>query len=231
MFLAIDTSTRYAGLALANEKNTIASLTWHSQGSHTTELMPAIQWLLKSMKMQANDITGIGVALGPGAFSALRAGISVAKGMAIALRLPIVGVGTLEMEAFAYSGIRIPICPVLEVGKNIIAWAMFHWYRGKWYQYSHEQTGSLTELATYINRQTLFCGEGAAGLASGLREILTNRVVIPGTYTPGLRLQSLVHLGMLRIDTYDENQIASLQPLYLRQPVITESKKWTTKKE
>ena len=59
------------------------------------------------------------MALGPGGFSALRVGISVAKGLALPLDIPLVGVGTLEMEAYPYAGAGIPVCPLLEAGRSV----------------------------------------------------------------------------------------------------------------
>ena len=100
MLLAIDTSTRYAGVALADDQRVIAARTWYSTANHTTELMPAVAQLLQGRATAVQDLEGVAVALGPGGFSALRVGVSVAKGLAAAGGLKIVGVGSLDLEAF-----------------------------------------------------------------------------------------------------------------------------------
>ena len=110
MLLAIDTSTRYAGVALADDQRVIAARTWYSTANHTTELMPAVAQLLQGRATAVQDLEGVAVALGPGGFSALRVGVSVAKGLAAAGGLKIVGVGSLDLEAFPYAGSGLPVC-------------------------------------------------------------------------------------------------------------------------
>ncbi len=100
LLLVLDTSTRYAGAALWREDDAVASVSWRSTGNHTRELMPAIRRLLEMVDGKPEDLAGVGVALGPGGFSAVRVGMSAAKGLALPLKLPLVGVGTLEMEAY-----------------------------------------------------------------------------------------------------------------------------------
>ena len=84
MLLALDTSTRYAGVALANEDRVVASHAWHSTYNHTAELMPAVVKILEHGGLTAADLDGVAGALGPGGVSALRGGISAAMGLALA---------------------------------------------------------------------------------------------------------------------------------------------------
>ena len=97
MLLSVDTSTRYASVALSNGERVVASRTWHSTINHTAELMPAVVQILEGAGLAAAELDGIAVALGPGGFSALRVGISAAKGLALVGKTPIVGVGKLDM--------------------------------------------------------------------------------------------------------------------------------------
>ncbi len=104
MLLVIDISTRYAGVALADERRVLLARCWYSSVNHTTELMPAVSDTLKSQGLAPRDLEGIAIALGPGGFSALRVGLSAAKGLALAAKKPLVGLSTLELEAFPYIG-------------------------------------------------------------------------------------------------------------------------------
>ena len=70
MLLAIDTSTRYAGVALYDGGHILSIRSWHSTSSHTSELMPAVKGVLEERGITPRDLEGIAVALGPGAFSA-----------------------------------------------------------------------------------------------------------------------------------------------------------------
>ncbi len=72
---------------------------WRSRHYHTTELVPAISELFARTRARKSDLTGLGVALGPGSFTGLRIGMGVCKGMALALRLPVAGVPSLDILA------------------------------------------------------------------------------------------------------------------------------------
>ncbi len=83
MLLAIDTSTRYAGVALADEERVVSCRVWYSNMNHTMELMPQIAESLEAQDIDVASLEGVAVALGPGGFSALRVGMSVAKGLIV----------------------------------------------------------------------------------------------------------------------------------------------------
>ncbi|HAS05037.1 MAG TPA: tRNA (adenosine(37)-N6)-threonylcarbamoyltransferase complex dimerization subunit type 1 TsaB, partial [Dehalococcoidia bacterium] len=95
MHLAIDTSTDTAGIAIADEFNILAELTWSCGRNHSVELMPRMTKLLEDAGVKFEDIKGVVVAIGPGSFNGLRVGVSTAKGIAFSLDVPIVGIGTL----------------------------------------------------------------------------------------------------------------------------------------
>ena len=103
MLLSIDTSSRHGGVALSDlEGQVVEARLWRSTANHTAQLMPAVAELLAAQGIRATDLHGVAVALGPGPFSALRVGVSAAKGLAIAAGYPIVGVDTLALEAFPH---------------------------------------------------------------------------------------------------------------------------------
>ena len=85
MLLAIDTSTAYAGVLLWDDGRPVYSLTWRSAYNHTSLLMPAVRHSLQQLGISARELEAVAVALGPGGFSALRVGISAAKGLALPL--------------------------------------------------------------------------------------------------------------------------------------------------
>ncbi len=216
MLLAIDTSTRHAGVALAQDGQVISSRSWCSQANHTAELMPAVAEILNGRRLAAKDLTGIAVALGPGGFSALRVGISAAKGLALASGKPIVGLRTLDLEAHPYLASGVPVCALLDVGRQEVAAARF----GKDGQRLAEDTlGPPMELLSAIVEPTIFCGEGVTRCIELIREHLGN-LALPVTSSPAARLWSLAALGQHRIDLGDADDLATLQPHYLRMPSI-----------
>ena len=63
MLLAIDTSTRYAGVALSDEDRLLSCRSWYSSTNHTAQLMPAVSELLNSYRLTSRDLSGIAIAL------------------------------------------------------------------------------------------------------------------------------------------------------------------------
>src|SRR5574342_1070022 len=118
MLLAVDTATRNAGVALYNTEGIQAEITWRSRENHTVELTAQIAHLLELGKTAKKDLKAIGVALGPGSFTGLRVGMSVAKGVAFALSIPIIGIPTLDAIAYAHVSQPLPIYAVLVAGRG-----------------------------------------------------------------------------------------------------------------
>ncbi len=216
MLLAIDTSTKHASVALAQDGQVISSRSWCSQANHTAELMPAVAEILNGHRLTARDLTGIAVALGPGGFSALRVGISAAKGLALASRKPLVGLRTLDLEAHPYLASGVPVCALLDVGRQEVAAARF----GKDGQrLAEDAMGPPVELLSDIAEPTIFCGEAVTGWIELIRECL-GILALPVTPSPAARLWSLADLGQRRIELGEADDLATLQPHYLRMPSI-----------
>ena len=217
MLLAIDTSTRYAGVALADDGLVVAGRTWFSRVNHSAELIPAIAEILKEGRITTKDLTGIAVSLGPGGFSALRVGLSAAKGLAAAEGLELAGIGTLESEAHSYRGCGLPVCAMLDAGRNEAASAVF---AADGSPVGEERISPVEELLESISGPTLFCGEGVASRAAIIRERLGKDAVVVNSPTPAGRLWSLALLGRKRLELGQADNAAALQPNYLRMPSI-----------
>lgn len=216
MLLAIDTSTRYAGVALADAGRVIAARSWYSAVNHTAELMPAVAETLKGAGLAVNDLAGIAVALGPGGFSALRVGMSVAKGLALASGRPPVGIGTLDAESQPYLQSGRPVCALLDAGRREVSSALFG---ADGQRIREDRIGPPEEVLPDITEPTVFCGEGLAAHADLIRERLGDRAVIAG-HSPAARLWALAQLGQQRLESGDSDDVAALQPYYLRMPTI-----------
>ncbi len=124
VFLAIDTSSAQAGIAL-RAGGRIASLVWHAGRSHTVSLLPQIHGLLELHGHPVSRLAGIAVAVGPGAFTGLRVGLGVAKGLSFALDLPLVGVSTLEAAALPFLAPDRMVVAAVAAGRGRIVWATY----------------------------------------------------------------------------------------------------------
>lgn len=97
MILALDTATARAVVALGASTGPVArSTAWMAGYRHGEELLARIDGLLVAEGIGLDDLTGIVVGTGPGAFTGLRVGLAVAKTLAHELRIPLAGVSTAD---------------------------------------------------------------------------------------------------------------------------------------
>jgi len=224
MLLAIDTSTDTASLALVQDSQVLAELTWCCGQNHSVELLPQLVHLLNQTKLGLQSVSGIIVARGPGSFNGLRVGISTAKGLAFSLGIPIVGISTLEVAAYQHAETGLPICPIFNAGREEIATAMYQKKGTKWLKLAPEHITTVDALCSRISTKTLFCGEFVPIIVDQLREQLKQKAIIP-TPASGLRRASfLAELGQQQLEVGNVDNVATLQPLYLRRPPITKPK-------
>ena len=83
MLLALDTATQRASIALHDGSTLRAECTWEAANQHTVTLLPHIVQLLANSGLTADDITAVGVCIGPGSYTGVRIGVSVAKGLGV----------------------------------------------------------------------------------------------------------------------------------------------------
>ncbi|MEO8405831.1 MAG: tRNA (adenosine(37)-N6)-threonylcarbamoyltransferase complex dimerization subunit type 1 TsaB [Chitinophagaceae bacterium] len=99
--LNIDTAVETASLCLANDASSIQFAINNNQRDHATWLHPAIEKMLSDANLEINDLDAVAVSIGPGSYTGLRVGLSAAKGICFALRIPLITIPTLEMMAYA----------------------------------------------------------------------------------------------------------------------------------
>jgi len=222
MILAIDTSTDNASLALVHGDESPTELNWRCEQNHTTELLPHLARLLDEARVDISSISGVVVAKGPGSFNGLRAGISTAKGLAFSLRIPIIGISSLEVAAYQHAETGLPICPILNAGRGEIATAIYQKKDNKWCQLVAEHITTVDALCSGITTKTIFCGEFVPQVANELKKQLEEKAIIATTEL--LRARLLAELGRQRLEAGDCDHPTTLQPLYLRRPAITQPK-------
>lgn len=224
MLVAIDTSTDIASLALVKDGLTLTELTWHSGQNHTVQLLPNLEHLFKLIGADTGELTGVIVAKGPGSFNGLRVGVSTAKGLAFSLNIPIVGISSLEVEAYQYAGTGLWVCPVFNASRGEIATALYQKQAVRWRQLKEEHITNVEKLCAETKEKTLFCGEYLPVISAQLISQLGEKAVIASPVTDIRRASYLAELGMIKIAAGETDNVATLQPIYLRRPSITVAK-------
>lgn len=225
MEIAIDTSTGIASLAITREGEILAELTWRCGQNHTVELLPWLAQLLARANLDIGSARGVIVARGPGSFNGLRVGVSTAKALAFTLGIPLAGIGTLEVAAYAHAALGLPVCPVFGAGREEIAVALYRMVGDEWRQVETEHLTTVEALCHQTSDETVFCGEIPPPVAEEIKIRLQDRAVIPSPAARLRRAVFLAELGRKRLAAGDLDNPATLQPIYLRRPPITERKR------
>ncbi len=171
--LALDTADRTAGAAVAVEGAVRAEIVEQAAPRQAQRILGLVEDCLHAAGVSRGDLVAVAVTRGPGAFTGLRVGLATAKGLALALGVPVVGVSTLE--ALARSAVPWPgwIVPVLDAKKRQV-------YAGAWDGLTGQAglpegawpPGALAERIREAGRPAVFLGSGVEPYRPAYREIL-----------------------------------------------------------
>src|SRR5437764_13956932 len=100
LLLCLDTASPQVGLAIGSDGQGIGRVQLARPQHRAEHLAPAISYLLEQLDLSLDQLSGIGVGIGPGLFTGLRVGVTTAKVMAQALRIPLIAVPSLDLLAF-----------------------------------------------------------------------------------------------------------------------------------
>ena len=223
MLLAIDTATDQASLALYDGRRLRMEETWEAPRRHTTELTVRMAQAMERLDLPPQRLSGVAVTTGPGSFTGLRIGMAVAKGLVVARGVPLVGVPTLDVVAFAQGRDQRRLGAVLQAGRGRICVAVYAWQSGAWQSGGWEpvEEARLTTweaLAEEISEPTLLCGEIDRQGAELMGELGEQVVVLPAAWCLR-RAGFLAELGWQRLNRGETDDPAALTPTYLQHPV------------
>lgn len=217
ILLAMDTSTRTIGIALYNGVEVLGERTWTSLDFHTAELAPAIADLLGKTNLGAGDLAALAVAIGPGSFTGLRIGLALAKGLALAQNLPIIGIPTLDVLAAGQPvapGQGEKLAAVLKAGRGRLAVGWYQAVKGAWQNVPPNVVLTVQELSDAVQSPTIICGE----LDEAERRLLYRKRKNVHLASPAFCLRRPSFLAELAWQRWQEGEVddpATLSPIYL----------------
>ena len=217
MELCIDTSTRYASVGISEEGHVLAELAWRSERNHSVELAPALRRVMEHAGVRMEDLTAVFAALGPGGFSALRVGLSVAKSLAMARGLPLVGVNTLDIEAAPFHGLGGPLSAVIGAGRSKVYLGA---YDGSTSQEGDYRVVERERLEETLSEGTIVFGEEAGAV----RDLVGARVSVIETPPPTRSASALAKLAYERLRAGETDDPDTLQPIYMHSAQFEKAK-------
>ncbi len=215
--LQIDTSTRYACVGLSREGRSLVEIAWRSERNHSVELVPNINRALDHAGAKIGDLTAVFVASGPGGFSALRVGMSTAKAIAFTSSIPLVTIGTLELELYPFSDLPQPVCAIMSAGRTRL-------YVGSLNPGDEDADIGLQDLDSFLDSLspgTFYCGEAVPDLESDMGERLGDGATLSHARPPSRHASTLAHLGYAKLQSGCMSDAATVSPVYLRSSQVS----------
>lgn len=217
--LAIDSSGMVASVAVLSEEKLIGEYTINNKKTHSQTLLPMIDEMMKMIGMEPEELDAIAIAAGPGSFTGLRIGSATAKGLAFALKKPIVSVPTLEAIAYNVVDSTKLLCPIMDARNQQVFTAMYRFNDGKLVTVMDQAVLTVDELCNRLNEMntdTMFLGDGV----DVYKELLTKKIEAKITFAPAhVRNQRASSVGMSGFHRFEEGKIDTADshvPEYLR---------------
>ena len=222
MILSLNTSTRQCSMALLSMDRTVIAENLMFEGKgHFGSLMPAVDTLLTGSGFEQKNIECVAVATGPGSFTGLRVGLSLAKGFCQALDIPLIGISSLRALAFQLPFTPHPIAPLLSSRKGEVFTGLFLWNREhKLRRKEEDNCFKLEDLPSYITETTVFIGNDFLNQGNLLKARVGSHARIAPPQCWQIRASSVGALALARFDAGDTDDPGTLVPRYYRPPDI-----------
>ena len=182
LILAFETSAKAASVALLEDGKLLGESYQNTGLTHSQTIMVMAEDLMKQCGKTVADLSGIGVANGPGSFTGIRIGVAAAKGFAWGAELPCCGVSTLEAMAVSLGVWQGYVCPVMDARRSQVYNALFHVDCGKYTRIRDDRAISLLELGEDVKNLSepiFLVGDGSVLCYNALSEVVPGLVLPP----------------------------------------------------
>jgi tRNA threonylcarbamoyladenosine biosynthesis protein TsaB len=229
MIICLETATNICSVALCNSSSVISLKETNELKSHASMLTVFIEEILKENGIRANELEAIAVSKGPGSYTGLRIGVSVAKGIAYAASIPLIGIGTTYSMFRGMSDIwnkksaadnNTLFCPMLDARRMEVYNAIYD-INGKTVK---ELSAEIIEEDSFMNipesKKIIFFGDGA----SKCKEVIKRTNI----HFADDFVISAAHMHTPAVNALKDRHfedVAYFEPFYLKDFVTTKSKK------
>lgn len=217
--LAIDSSGLVASVAIVTEDVLLAEYTVNFKKTHSQTLLPMLNEIVKMVELDLPQVDAIAVSAGPGSFTGLRIGSATAKGLGLALDIPVIAVPTVDSLAYNLFGTEDLICPLMDARRSQVYTGLYDFSEDQFQVISSQMVVPVEEIIEKVNqlgRKVIYLGDAVPIY----REILEEKTEVSHSFAPlHLSRQRAGAVGALGVLYYRKNMIQTAeehQPVYLR---------------
>ena len=197
--LAIDTSNFTLGVALINGTQVIGEYTTNLKKNHSVRVMPAIESLLKDCDTSPKELTKIVVAQGPGSYTGVRIGVTIAKTLAWTLNVPLSAVSSLEVLAANGRYFDGLVSPLFDARRGQVYTGLYEFDHGTLKTVTEDCNILSSEWAMKVkeyNRPVLFVGQDVEIHREAITEVLGDLAVFAPIQLYNARPSELAFIGL-----------------------------------
>jgi len=210
--LNIETATKNCSVSLAKDGEVLFCEEIAEEGySHAEKLHVFIETVLKKANLTFNELSAVAVSQGPGSYTGLRIGVSAAKGLCLALSIPLIAVDTLQVLASQLKVDAGLIVPLIDARRMEVYTAVF---TAQWQKISETKPEILTENSFQELQETVYfigdCNEKAKTVLKKENFIFIEKAIYP----------SARQMALMSFKLFQENKIvdvAYFEPFYLKE--------------
>lgn len=224
--IAIDSSGLVASVAIVEDDTLVAEYNVQYKKTHSQTLLPMLDELKKMVELDLSTIDAIALAKGPGSFTGLRIGSATAKGLGLAMNVPLLEIPTLDGLACNLYGTDKLVCPIMDARRNQVYTGIYEFVKVEGKPLHYELSSLLPQCAVSIDeiaekcnemqREVIFLGDGVPVFAEKLSQILT----VQYSFAPAhMNRQRASAFAMLAFQYFKEGKIVAAKdhaPEYLR---------------
>lgn len=129
--LALDTATTSLSLALFNDDDLLLEMTTKAKVRHSKQLLPLLAGMLRSIDLKVSDLQQIIISRGPGSYTGLRIGVTVAKTLAFSQQIPLYSIDSLALLAQAAGEGELPILSLIDARRGNAFLGTYHYQNGR----------------------------------------------------------------------------------------------------
>lgn len=219
LILGIETATEQVSVAIGGHEGVLGLFEVCRGRRHAETLVPAIQFLCTQANIDLDEIGLIAVDVGPGLFTGMRVGLATGKALAQALRLPMIGMSSLDLLAFPLRHGDRTIAAVIDARKGEVFYGFYRPVPGGVQRVGEPRCGKIEDLTGDIiaRKQDMLCvGDGALRYRDQIAADVSCEFAEQFLSRPSAApLVQLAHARALREEWVNPWEI---QPLYLRAP-------------
>lgn len=212
--LCVDTSTKNLSLAVSNDGKILKFRNRKLSRPLDLSIMPSIKKILDNAGMPVNGLDGFAVGLGPGSFTSLRVGLSTIKGLAFAVRKPVIGVSSLDILAMNVRE-NAQICTLCDARRNLVYACLYEKKGLILKRKSNYLLTNIHDVLKQVKGEVTFIGDGLKLYRDDIKRIkkITPKFTDEKYIFPQARC--LVPLVFERFQNGKWDNIDKLVPLYL----------------